>query len=605
MKKLLFTLIIALFVCVSAKAQNYDIIEPELQAVLEEKGNDMISVNIILKAEINISNLRNNVKDIGDVKSQRQAVVGEFKRFSEQSQSDVMAILEAGKLSGDIKDVNAHWLSNMITCTASKSYIYLLSTHPDIKVLGYNESHFLLWDEKGKDVETLRGKTQNIKHVNADDVWKEGYTGKGVLVAVIDTGVNFHKDLEKNLWDGGEEYPNHGYNTYENSHDVSDGFDHGTHCAGIICGDGTSGTQTGIAPDATLMCVKVMDDGGAGNANSVCSGIEFAIEHGADVLNMSLGFPLATASGSTKQAVRQTCVNALEANVAIIAAIGNDRMLSITFPVPNNARIPAACPPPWLHPDQQVNPGGLSAVIAVGAVNYQNGIASFSSQGPVTWQTSSYEDYPYFPGREIGLIRPDVCAPGVGITSCNNTNSTGYKNMDGTSQAAPCVTGVVCLMLQKKPHLTPAQICEALETTAMKLSETKSNDFGSGCVDALLAIQEIEDYQDITNVEDNIYDDNINIYPNPATEELFLATELHVEEIAIYDIYGRLCCTDASNASTSNASTSDAMDTFNVSIQDLKTMDTFNVSVRDLETGIYFINIKTDKGNVVRRFVKK
>jgi len=76
-----------------------------------------------------------------------------------------------------------------------------------------------------------------------------------------------------------------------------------------------------------------------------------------------------------------------------------------------------------------------------------------------------------------------------------------------------------------------------------------------------------------------------NIYPNPVKDELTIATELRVEEIAIYDIYGRLCCRDASNASTS-------------------TMDTFNVSVQDLENGIYFINIKTDKGNVVRRFIK-
>ena len=76
-----------------------------------------------------------------------------------------------------------------------------------------------------------------------------------------------------------------------------------------------------------------------------------------------------------------------------------------------------------------------------------------------------------------------------------------------------------------------------------------------------------------------------NIYPNPANDKLFIATEANVEEIAIYDIYGRLCCRDASNASTS-------------------TIDTFNVSVQDLENGIYFINIKTDNGNIVKRFIK-
>ena len=576
MKKHLLSLLL-LLICQFGFAQNYNVIEPELQKVISEKGSDMISVNIILKAEINISDLRNNVRNTSDVKAHRQAIVGELKIFSEQSQKDVLSLLKAGEASGDIKDVKTHWLSNMISCTASKDYIYLLSDHADVKILGYNELQFLLGHEKAKNVEPIRGMTQNIKHVYADKAWNAGFTGKGVLVGVIDTGVNFHKDLENNLWDGGEEYPNHGYNTFENSHDLTDGYNHGTHCAGIICGDGTSGTQTGIAPDATIMCVKVMDDGGAGDVNTVCSGIEFAIEHGADVLNMSLGFP--NAAMSTREALRQTYENALEANVAIVTAVGNDGMLSLTYPVPNSVRVPGGCPPPWIHPDQQANAGGLSACIAVGAVDYHNRVADFSSKGPFTWQTSSYEDYPYLPGREIGLIRPDVCAPGVGIISCSNKNSSGYESMDGTSQATPCVTGVICLMLEKKPYLTPAQICEALETTATKLSETKSNETGSGCVNTMLALQKIEEYDDLTNVAD-VYNDNISIYPNPANEKLYIETEIEIEEVSIFDIYGRRQELSAVSGQPSA------------------------IDVSGLKSGIYFVKINTEEGNIVKRIIK-
>ena len=576
---LLLLLLLSLLACQLGFAQNYNVIEPELQEVLNSKSSDMISVNIILKSEANISHLRKNIQSAEDAKAQRQAVVSELKSFSEQSQKDILSLLKAGEASGDVKDIKAHWLSNMITCTASKDYIYLLSEHYDIKIIGYNETQFLLWNEKAREVEAQRGMTQNIKHVNANKAWNEGYTGKGVLVGVIDTGVNFHKDLEKNLWDGGEEYPNHGYNTFENSHDVHDGFNHGTHCAGIICGDGTSGTQTGIAPDATVMCIKVMDDAGGGNANTVCSGIEFAIEHGADVLNMSLGFP--NASMSTREALRQTYENALEANVAIMTAVGNDGMLNLTFPVPNSVRVPGGCPPPWLHPDQQVNSGGLSACIAVSAVNYYNVVADFSSRGPFTWQTSKYGDYPYLPGREIGLIRPDVCAPGVGIISCSNTNSSGYISMDGTSQATPCVTGVVCLMLQKKPYLTPAQICEALETTATKLSETKSNETGSGCVNAMLALEEIEDYQDITGIEDK-FTNNVSIYPNPAKDRLYIETESEIEEVIVYDIYGRHQVTETPSH-----------------------QEMISIDISNLTSGVYFVKINTAEGNIVKRFVKE
>ena len=571
-------LLLSLIICHLGFAQNHNVIETELQEVLNQKGNDMISVNIILKAEININNLRSNVNDFDDAKAYRQAIVSELKSFSEQSQQDILSILNAGEASGDIKDIKTHWLSNMISCTASKDYIYLLSGHSDIKILGYNKTQFLLWDEKVKETEPLRGIAPHVKHVKADKAWDLGLTGEGVLVGVIDTGVNLHKDIANSLWDGGEEYPNHGYNTFENSHNVTDGFNHGTHCAGIICGDGTSGTQIGVAPDATIMCVKVMDDAGSGNANSVCSGIEFAIEHGADVLNMSLGFP--NASNSTREALRQTYENALEANVAIVTAVGNDGMLNLTFPVPNSVRVPGGCPPPWLHPDQQANPGGLSACIAVGAVNSSNKVADFSSKGPFTWQTTSYEDYPYLPGREIGLIRPDVCAPGVNIVSCSNKNSGGYASMDGTSQATPCVTGVICLMLQKKSHLTPAQICEALETTATKLSETKSNETGSGCVNALLALEEIENYEDTTGINDNLMAD-FKVYPNPVQDRLYIETSTQTQSIEVYDVYGRLQVTKTPSH-----------------------QGDLSVDVSDLNSGIYFVKIKTEEGNIVKRIIK-
>ena len=98
------------------------------------------------------------------------------------------------------------------------------------------------------------------------------------------------------------------------------------------------------------------------------------------------------------------------------------------------------------------------------------------------------------------------------------------------------------------------------------------------------AIGEINNVVNVNEFKENQI--ACDIYPNPVKDKLTIATEMNVEEVSIYDIYGRLCCRDASNASTS-------------------TMDTFNVSVQDLENGIYFINIKTDNGNIVERFVKK
>ena len=488
MKKNILLLLLTLFSLNLIYAQT-STIEPELQEVLNQKSDEMISINIILKSQADVQKLQQTAAKANDRKSKREVVVNELKSFSKATQSDIMSILDAESKSGKVEDVRCHWLVNAISCNASKDVIYHIARHNDVEFIAYNEMKYLLWDEEVKAVESTRGMTQNITHVKANQVWDLGYTGQGVTVAVIDTGVNFsHIDLADHLWDGGEEYPNHGYNTLEDSHNVSDGFGHGTHCAGVVCGDGTSGTQTGIAPNATLMCIKVMDDTGYGNATSISAGMEFAIEHGADVLNMSLGIPFASAA--VREMLRGACVNALQCGIAAAVAVGNDGQLQISFPVPNNVRVPGGCPPPWIHPDQESNAGGLSCCIAVGAVDFNNVRPAFSSYGPFTWQETAYADYPYNPG--MGLIRPDISAPGVGIISAAPNSNTGHVSMEGTSQAAPCVAGVIALMLEKNPEITPAEISMILETTAVKLEDNKNNYTGSGCIDALAAIQSIE-----------------------------------------------------------------------------------------------------------------
>ena len=577
MKKHLFLLIASLLLCNYVFSQNMNAIEPELQMVLDEKDNEMIRVNIILKSQINVNKLRKTTDNIDDLDIRREVVISELKDFSKQTQKDIISILEAGEKNGEVKDIVSHWVSNTITCTANKDYIRLLSNHQDVDLIGYNEKQFLLWDEKGTVVEPQRGTTPSIKHVKANRVWELGYTGKGVLVAILDTGVNKHADIVNNLWDGGDEYPNHGYNTYENSHDVSDGFGHGTHCAGIICGDGTSGTETGIAPDATIMCIKVMDNSGSGTPEGICSGIEFALEHGAHVMNMSLGFT--NAPKTTREMLRNAYISALEANVAIITAVGNDGMFQISCAVPNNVRVPGGCPPPWIHPDQQENAGGISACIAVGAVDDKNNVAPVSSYGPFSWQNTSFKDYQYNGSTKPGLIRPDVCAPGCEITSCDPYNNSGYVKMDGTSQAAPCVTGVVCLMLEKHRKLTPAMICETLESTAKKLSETKSNYTGSGCVDALNAINNIEENDDTTSIVKINYDKEIKLYPNPADDMLNVKIDEIIKEINIYNITG--------------------VKVYNTN------SDVNNIDVSDFNRGVYFVKIKTADREIVRQFVKK
>lgn len=514
-------------------------IEPELQNVLNQKGDEMIGVNIIFKSQIDYDILRNVAKNITDKKVRRDALVDELKLFAEKEQAEVMSILDAEAKSMNVADIRSQWMTNYINCKASRDVIYLLSQHPDVMLIGLDQEKNMLWNEKVEKAEQSKGTlTENITKINADDVWEIGYTGNGVIVAVIDTGVNYnHIDLADHLWDGGAEFPNHGYNTYDNNNDPMDHFSHGTHCAGTVCGDGTSGTSTGIAPDATLMCVKALSDEGTGSAYTIQAGMEWAIEHNADVLSLSLGIPNATISERTL--LRNTCVTAMELGIVASVACGNEGNMQWMNPIPGNVRVPGSCPPPWLHPDQaDVNPGGLSCVVSVGAVNYYDAAADFTSHGPVTWQSTEYADYAYQPG--IGLIRPDVCAPGVNIVSLDFASNDGFATMSGTSMACPAVAGTMALMLEKKTDLTPAEICMILETTAQQLTPNKSNVTGSGRIDALAAIDAISsgdfDFVSYTINDNNEETGNANANLNPLEQVKLDVTFKNDSDIAYNNV---------------------------------------------------------------------
>ena len=139
---------------------------------------------------------------------------------------------------------------------------------------------------------------------------------------------------------------------------------------------------------------------------------------------------------------------------------------------------------------QGENPGDLTCSVCIGAVNYNDAAANFTSRGPVTWTNTEFGDYPYDPG--IGLIRPDVCAPGVDIKSLNYATNNGYTLMSGTSMATPCAAGCMALMLSKDINLAPADVCRILEETAVRLADGKSNTFGFGRIDVFQAVEAIQ-----------------------------------------------------------------------------------------------------------------
>jgi len=494
MRKLLLSLVVLMTFSLYGFSQTEvvtDVIEKELREEMSVRGsNELISVNIVMKAQYDQQEMRRKSSVYTTKAEKRNFVVNELKSFSAATQSSVLDEIKNLSKAYSVENVRTFWIANMITCEVTKDVIEELALNDDILIIGFNREQYMLFDDEiSVPAEGTKGLTQNIIQVNADDVWEAGYTGEGVIVAVVDTGVNYnHLDLADHLWDGGTEFPHHGWDCVNNDNNPMDDHGHGSHCSGTVCGDGTAGTQTGMAPDATLMCVKVLNSSGNGDLAGITSGVQFAVEHGADLFSMSLGFA-GGGNQSERVTFRNVCINALEAGVVGAIAAGNEGNSLGQYPVPNNVRLPGNCPPPWLHPDQTIT-GGTSCVVCVGAVDYDDAAAYFTSHGPVTWQTvPGFEDYPYNPG--IGLIRPDVSAPGVNIVSLNYSGNTGYTTMSGTSMATPCVAGVMCLMLSKNNDLTPADVDEILETTGVPLTATKSNITGSCRIDAMAAVDAI------------------------------------------------------------------------------------------------------------------
>lgn len=495
-------------------------------------------INIILKEQSDPTELMRAANVFPNKSVRREFVVNALKQQAHQSQYELMILLNTLEANGMVEEIKPLWIVNSVSCYATKNVIHEIETRSDVLMVYPCEKLTLLDDSQGIPVNRSEGReiAENLLQVNAEQVWELGYSGEGVLVGLIDTGVRLtHADLQGRFWDGGEEYPNHGYDFASHDNDPTDESGHGTHVAGTICGTGVSGTQTGVAPNAKLMVLKVFNGDQQTDGAILVEAMQFAVEHGADLLNMSLGWP--DPSTSVKLMYRQACDNTLAAGIVASTCAGNIRHLQSMVPIPRNIYSPGDCPPPYLHEDQMVNAGGVSCVISVGAIDYNDQITYFSSVGPSTWtDVEQYNDYPYNPENptEIGLIRPDVCAPGMNIKSLDYSNDDGYCTMDGTSMATPCVTGTIALMLSKNPELTPAEIDEILERTAVHFTEHKSNDFGSGRIDALAAVNAVH-YEAVSETESPL----AQIYPNPSNDSFTIQCE-DMKRIEVFSMDGRI-----------------------------------------------------------------
>ncbi len=335
--------------------------------------------------------------------------------------------------------------------------------------------------------------TWGVEQINAPAVWALGFTGEGVSVGIFDTGIRYtHHDIADRMWTNPGEIPDNStdddgngyiddYYGYDFVNSDGDPWDdnnwtwHGTHCAGTVAGDGSSGTETGVAPGARVAALKVINSTGSGVPADVEEALEYAADMGIDVFSMSIGWE--DPSESLSNYFRAIFENLLDLGIITSVSAGNGSGGGGHYTPPQDISAPADCPSPWY------GSAGHTSVIAVGATDDSDNIASFSSYGPTEWGTAPYDDYP-------SLIKPDVTAPGVSITSLSGYNDYSYRGAGGTSMACPHVAGAIALILSKAPYLTPRQVDSLLQTTALDLGDAgRDNYYGNGRIQVDLAIE--------------------------------------------------------------------------------------------------------------------
>jgi len=334
-----------------------------------------------------------------------------------------------------------------------------------------------------------------IEKIGAPSLWAQGIDGRGVVVAMIDSGVNFeHPDLQSVLWqnpgekengidDDGNGYVDdrNGYNFEQKNGKPIDDFSHGSRTAGIVAGTGVKGVKTGVAPGARLMILKTCCNtfSNAIFESTTWEAIQYAIEQGAHVINMSLTSKHTSNPDYAKW--RRLGEVELAAGLVHVNSAGNGG----SSRTPYNIGAPASNPPAWFHPDQ-VKANGMTATLTVGSTDPEDNHRSFSSTGPVTWA-----DYIYVEGEKPGLIKPDICAPSD-VPSTDMWGSEYTLVFSGTSSSAPHVSGVVAMLLSVKPSLSVAQITEAIQMSAAPVPNGFTPRCGAGRVDAVAAVDYVK-----------------------------------------------------------------------------------------------------------------
>jgi len=472
----LSALSIAILTATTLAELNIDNNLAEQMKMVGSKGT--VSALVYLNDQVDIKELSDSISRANmRFRDRHQLVVETLQTVATESQQDILFEIDALKQNDSITSVTPYWISNVIRVEATPSVIHQLAKRDDVLHIYLNYPIELVAPVStgpvGEDGAVRGGPEQGLIAIRADEAWSMGYTGEGVLVATLDTGVEGSHEALASRWAGlRPEYAGHPewafLDPYTNNHSFPfDSGSHGTHTMGTVCG-GAPGNSVGVAPDAHWISSAGIDRGSI--AETVADSIQtfqwFIDPDGNSLTSWDVPRVCSNSWGLTSGHGYPNCdetfwtyLDALEAaGCVVLFSAGNEGTSGLRRPG-----------------DRATDDYRTCAVAAIDPYSGSYQIADFSSRGPTNCTPSG-----------ASAIKPDISAPGV------NTYSSvpgGYSSFNGTSMASPHINGAIALMMQANPDLEVESIKNILYTTAMDLGTSgEDNSYGHGLIDCVDAI---------------------------------------------------------------------------------------------------------------------
>jgi len=389
----------------------------------------------------------------------RAKLIRHLRNHAEGSQQNVIRYLRQQGVTGE----RPLWLINALAVKLTAAQVEDIASLPEVESIRYDE--VIRLSQPAPQVSPLAVSFDNLDAVAARELWARGYDGRGIVVGVMDSGVDINHPALKSKWRGGS---NSWFDPYQNTREPYDPdlSGHGTAVTGVILGEDEGGSAFGVAPGAKWIAAKIFPDEGDAINSKIQESFQWMLDpdgmpdtdDAPNIVNNSWGFE--NYAGECVLDIPQI-IN-FHREIQILRTAG----ISVVFSAGNSGL------------DGDMSPANYPESLAVGSVDSFNTISHFSAVGP---SSCAGDD-----------LFPDLVAPGESIFTATNDPSFPYALYSGTSFSAPHVTGVMALLLNAFPHASPSELETVLKTSALDLGDLGDDNFyGYGLVNALAAYEQL------------------------------------------------------------------------------------------------------------------